>query len=113
MGRDVTKLMRRVAWHMFFFHFVLQDGLIASKVILLPCTKLIVGVSYLCTIFLKNLRKWSEQIILQRDARYKMNKIKCLSPNSRYFNYIIFKITQYYNSPLKVLHLVPDMWGEL
>ena len=45
MGRDVTKSMGRVVWHMFFFHFALHDGLIASKVILMPCTKLIVRVS--------------------------------------------------------------------
>ena len=36
---------------MFFFYFVSQEGLIVSKVILLPCTKLIVRVSYLFAIF--------------------------------------------------------------
>ena len=36
---------------MFFFHFVSQEELIVSKVILLPCTKLIVRVSYLFAIF--------------------------------------------------------------
>ena len=76
-----------------FFYFVLQVGLIASKMIHLPGTKLIVRVSYLSPSFLKNLRRWSQQIISQRDVRYKMNKIKCLSPNSSHFNYIILKIT--------------------
>ena len=36
---------------MFFFHFVSQEELIVGKVILLPCTKLIVRVSYLFAIF--------------------------------------------------------------
>ena len=40
MGRDVTKLVGRVVTHM----FSLQGSLIAGKVILLPCTKLIVMV---------------------------------------------------------------------
>ena len=50
-GRDVTKSVGRVVWHMFFFHFVSQEELIASKVILLPYIKLIVRVSYLFAIF--------------------------------------------------------------
>ena len=58
-NRDVTKSMGRIVWHMFFFHFVLQGGLIASKMIHFPCTKLIVRVSYLFAIFWKNLRKRS------------------------------------------------------
>ena len=51
MGPDVTKPVGRVVCQMFFFHFVLQDELIASKVILFPWTKLIVRVSYLFAIF--------------------------------------------------------------
>ena len=34
-----------------FFHFVSQEELLASKVIVLPCTKLVVRVSYLFAIF--------------------------------------------------------------
>ena len=49
---------------------------------------------------LKNLWKWSLQIISQRDLRYRLNKIKRLSPNSSHFNYIILKINYYYNSPV-------------
>ena len=45
--------MGRVVWHMFFFRFVFQEELKASKVILLSCTKLIVRVSYLFAIFRK------------------------------------------------------------
>ena len=44
MGRDVTKSVERVVTHV-FFHFVSQEELIASKVILLPHAKLIVRVS--------------------------------------------------------------------
>ena len=69
MGRDVTKSVGRVAWHMFFFHFVSQEELIVSKVILLPCTKLIARVRLLVCDFLKTLGKWSQQIISQRDVR--------------------------------------------
>ena len=55
MGLDVTNSVGRVVWHMFFFHFVSQEELIVSKVILLPCTKLIVRVSHLSAIFLNIL----------------------------------------------------------
>ena len=51
MGRDVTKSVGRVVTHMFIFHFVSQEELIATKVILLPCKKLIVKVSDLSVIF--------------------------------------------------------------
>ena len=47
----MTKSVGRVVWHMFFFHFVSQKKLTATKVILSPCTKLIVRVSYLFAIF--------------------------------------------------------------
>ena len=59
MGRDVTKSARRVVLHMFFFHFVSQEELIGSKVVLLSCTKLIVEGKLLVCDFLTNLRKWS------------------------------------------------------
>ena len=51
MGRNVTKSVGRVVTHV-FFHFVSQEELKAGKVILSPCTKLIVKVSsYLFAIF--------------------------------------------------------------
>ena len=53
MGQDVTKSVGRVLTHRFSFIFSSQEELIASKVILLPCTKLIVKVSYLVAIFKK------------------------------------------------------------
>ena len=53
MRRDVIKSVGRVVGHMFFFYFVSQAELIASKVILLLCTKLIVRVSHLFAIFSK------------------------------------------------------------
>ena len=39
-----------------FFHFVSQEELMGSKVIILSCTKLILRVSYLFVIFWKKLR---------------------------------------------------------
>ena len=53
--------------------------------------------------------------ITERYQSYKMNKIKCFSSNSSHFNWIILKITQYYNSPNQVLHPIPhiSMQGEL
>ena len=52
MGKDVTKSVGRVVCHMFFFHFFLQDELIAGKVIPLPCTKLIVRIKlHVCNFF--------------------------------------------------------------
>ena len=94
----------------YVFRSVLQEELIAS----LPCTKLIMRVSYLFAIFKKKIMKMEPaDLITERCQRYKMNKTKCFSPNSSHFNSIILKITQYYNSPLKVLHLVPHMRGEL
>ena len=52
MGRDVTKSVGRVVTQV-FFHFVLQEELIASKVILLLCTKFVFEglLSYLFAIF--------------------------------------------------------------
>ena len=49
MGQNVAKICNTLV----FFHFVLQEELISSKVILLPCTKLIVSVSYLLEKFMK------------------------------------------------------------
>ena len=54
---------------MFFFLFVSQEELIVSKMIFLPCSKLIVRVSYLFVFFWKKNGKWSKQIISQRDVR--------------------------------------------
>ena len=48
MGQDLTQSVRRVVTHI-LFHFVSQEELIASKVILLLCTKLIA--SYLLATF--------------------------------------------------------------
>ena len=95
---------------MFFFHFVLQDELIASKVILLPCKKLIVRVSCLLRFFENFSKMELAHYVTERRQRY---KIMCFSPNSSHFNHLILKIAQYYDSPLKELHLVPHMWGEL
>ena len=50
MGRDVRKSVGRVVTYV-FFHFVLQEELTANEVILLPCSKLIVRVSYLFAVF--------------------------------------------------------------
>ena len=50
MGRDVTESVGRVVAHV-FFHFVWQEEPIAIKVILLPCTKLIMRVNYFVAIF--------------------------------------------------------------
>ena len=44
--------MERVFTHI-LFHFVSQEELIANKVVLLPCKKLIVRVSYLLQFFRK------------------------------------------------------------
>ena len=51
MGRDVTKSVGASCKAYVLFHFVSQEELITSKVILLLCTKLIVRVSYLFSIF--------------------------------------------------------------
>ena len=75
MGRDISKSVGRVVWYMFFFHFVSQEELIVNKVILLPCTKLAVRVSYLFAIFLKEIRKMElADDITERCQKYKMNK---------------------------------------
>ena len=69
MGQDVTKSVGQVVWYMAFFHFVSQEELIVSKVILLPSTKLIVKVNYLFAILKKNIQKWSWQIISHRGIK--------------------------------------------
>ena len=51
MGQGVAKSVGRVVTHV-FFDFVSQEELIASKVILLPCAKLIVRVSKFVWYFL-------------------------------------------------------------
>ena len=51
MVQDVTKSVGRVVDRHVFLHFILQEELIASKVIPLQCTKLIVRVSYLLEFF--------------------------------------------------------------
>ena len=66
--------MGQVVWHMFFFHFVSQEELIVSKVILWPYTKLIVRVSYLFAIFEKFKKMELADNITERCHRYKMNK---------------------------------------
>ena len=50
MGKNVINRWGKL-YGMFFFHFVSQEELIVSEVILMPCTKLIVRVSYLFAIF--------------------------------------------------------------
>ena len=106
LRRDIRKSMGRVVWQMFFFRFVSQEGLIASKVILFPCTKLIVRISYLFAIFFEKFTKMKPaDDITERCQWYKMNEIKCFSSNSSHFNWITLKITQCYNSPLQVLIL--------
>ena len=65
----------------------------------------------LFAIFEKFIKMELADNITERGQRYKMNKIKCFSSNSSHFNCIILKITQYYNSPLQVLH--PHMRAEL
>ena len=63
-----------------FFHFVLQEELIASKVILLPCLKLILGLSYLFAIFFLIFKKIKPTDNIGKSSqRYEMNKIKCCS----------------------------------
>ena len=48
VGRDVTKSVGRVVWHVSLsFRFTRRTNSIVSKVILLPCKKLIVKVSSL------------------------------------------------------------------
>ena len=100
---------------MFFFHFASQKELVASKVIPLPCTKLIVRVATCLRFFEKFTKMKLADNITKRYQRYKINKIKCFSSHSSHFNCIILKITQHYNSPLQVLRLIPhiSMQGEL
>ena len=71
----MTKSVGRVVTHMFYF--VSQEELIASKVILLPCIKLIVRVS--CLRFFEKFAKIElADNIAKRCQRYEMNKIKML-----------------------------------
>ena len=54
MGKNVTKSVLYMAY--VFLSFVSQEELIVSKVILLPCTKLIEGKLLVCDFF-ENLGK--------------------------------------------------------